>query len=109
MATPRSPMGWPSCLTSAGLGSQVSTCEGAPAAKMWMTRLALAGKGGILGASGERPTLVSAAKRESSRSKEVRPKAPKPMPRRDRNSRREDMGVRTQFLQYSYSYISDLV
>src|SRR5580693_3579593 len=100
-------MGCPSCLTRTGLGSQVSTCEGAPAAKMWMTRLALAGKGGTFGASGERPMFVSAPKRESSRSREARPRAPKPMPRRDKNSRREDVGVHTQFLQYSY--ISGLI
>jgi hypothetical protein len=34
-----------------GLGSQVSTCDGAPWAKMWMTALALPGK---CGARGER-------------------------------------------------------
>src|SRR5258708_3300798 len=43
----------PAYLASSGLGSQVSTCEGAPWAKMWITRLALAGNGGSFGASGE--------------------------------------------------------
>src|SRR5689334_8723651 len=38
---------------SAGLGSNVSTCDGAPPAKMWMTCCALAGSGGSFGASGE--------------------------------------------------------
>src|SRR5688572_3742094 len=38
-----------SYFASDGLGSKVSTCDGPPPAKMWMTRLALAGKWGFLG------------------------------------------------------------
>src|SRR5687767_10618527 len=45
IATPFSPgSDCPSYLVSAGLGSQVSTCEGAPWAKIWMTLFAFAGK-----------------------------------------------------------------
>ena len=42
----------PSYFVSAGFGSHVSTCDGPPSAKMWMTCLALAGKCGCFGASG---------------------------------------------------------
>src|SRR6185436_6031181 len=38
--------------SSAGFGSNVSTCEGPPLAKMWITRFALPGKWPFLGASG---------------------------------------------------------
>ena len=44
----------PSYRVSTGFGSHVSTCDGPPWAKMWMTCLALAGKCGCFGASGER-------------------------------------------------------
>jgi len=42
-----------SYLSSSGLGSQVSMCDGAPLAKMWMMRLAFGVKCGWRGASGE--------------------------------------------------------
>src|SRR5690349_1715534 len=38
---------------SVGFGSNVSTCDGAPPAKMWITCCALAGNGGSLGANGD--------------------------------------------------------
>src|SRR5690348_9845895 len=44
----------PVYLASEGLGSNVSTCDGPPFMKRWMTRLALAGNCGALGASGDR-------------------------------------------------------
>ena len=44
---------FPAYLSSDGLGSKVSTCEGPPLAKIWMTRLALPGNWGALGNSGE--------------------------------------------------------
>ena len=43
---------WPSYLSRAGLGSNVSTCDGPPFMNRKMTRLARAGKSGALGASG---------------------------------------------------------
>src|SRR5205807_2192217 len=45
-------IGLPPYLPSDGFGSKVSTCEGPPFMNRWMTRLALAGSGGALGASG---------------------------------------------------------
>ncbi len=75
---------------SSGFGSQVSTCDGPPSAKMWMTALALAGKGGSFGASG----LASLAAAVSAEACIPMPRieakliAPKPMPVRSRNWRR---------------------
>src|SRR5688572_28096241 len=43
----------PAYFSNDGFGSNVSTCDGPPLQKMWMTCLALAGKWGCLGASGE--------------------------------------------------------
>src|SRR5207245_11340227 len=69
----------------AGLGSNVSTCEGPPFMKRWMTRLALPGKCGALGVTGETtPTLAWA----TSLSTLARLSAPKPSPQRQRNCRR---------------------
>src|ERR1035441_7160901 len=52
IATPFMPgISWPSILVSDGFGSQVSTCDGAPCAKMWTTCFAFAGSGGVLGSS----------------------------------------------------------
>ena len=34
---------WPAYFASDGFGSHVSTCDGPPWEKMWMTRFALAG------------------------------------------------------------------
>jgi hypothetical protein len=55
IATPLSPIVRPSMRTSSGFGSQVSMCEGAPWAKMWITALAVAGSGGPRGARGLAP------------------------------------------------------
>ena len=44
--------GLPAYRASAGLGSNVSTCEGPPLRKKWITRLARAGKCGVRGRSG---------------------------------------------------------
>jgi hypothetical protein len=43
----------PAYLASEGFGSNVSTCDGPPLQKMWMTCFALAGKCGCFGARGE--------------------------------------------------------
>src|SRR5713101_4050717 len=91
IATPPMPgSSWPSYLASIGFGSKVSTCEGAPWAKMWTTRLALAGKCGDLGASAERGSAswTGAAPRQSSAKRVARPNAPNPIPARWRNWRR---------------------
>src|SRR4051812_5992063 len=75
---------------NSGFGSHVSTCDGPPSAKMWITALALAGKCGSFGASG----LASAAARGAPEASAPRPRidarliAPKPMPVRSRNWRR---------------------
>src|SRR6266581_3773546 len=51
----------PAYFSSAGLGSNVSTWDGPPLAKIWITRLAFAGKCGCLGASGlMKPSLARA-------------------------------------------------
>ena len=91
MATPLSPIVLPSMRTSSGLGSQVSMCEGAPWAKMWMTALAVAGSGGGRGARGvargreARRRLGAADRRSAGSSIVARPRAPSPMPTRFRN------------------------
>src|SRR5262245_23029931 len=43
----------PAYLAREGFGSNVSTCDGPPLQKMWMTCFALAGKCGCFGARGE--------------------------------------------------------
>src|SRR5258708_37816115 len=52
IATPSPPIVLPSILVRAGFGSHVSTCEGAPWAKIWMMDFALVGKCGGWGARG---------------------------------------------------------
>ena len=91
MATPPSGIVCPSIWLSAGFGSQVSTWEGAPWAKMWMTALALAGKGGSRGAMGfviEGASMPPSAKRSIGSSMAARLNAPIPSPTRLRNWRR---------------------
>src|ERR1700722_16524804 len=79
----------PAYWARAGFGSQVSTCEGAPWAKMWMTLVAFEGKGGFLGASGESsPSALTVPTRSSGPSRLANPNAPRPMPNRFRNWRR---------------------
>jgi hypothetical protein len=93
MATPLSPIVLPSIRTSSGFGSQVSMCDGAPWAKMWMTALAVAGRGGGRGARGlppgEGPVAAAGPQTRSAGSSIVAsPRAPRPMPTRFRNLRR---------------------
>src|SRR6478736_5446179 len=77
--------GWPACLARAGLGSNVSTWEGPPLQKKWMTRLAFAAKWGSLGARG----LVGSAARVAWSARRVeRPRRPRPEPALVNNSRR---------------------
>ena len=68
----------PCHLSSNGLGSNVSTCDGPPLQKMWTTRLALAAKCGLPGSIGLLPALTMPANASE----------PMPMPDRARNSRR---------------------
>ena len=77
---------WPLYLVSAGLGSNVSTCDGPPFMNRWMTCLvALDGDG--FGASGL--VAVGAPRRPWSLSTAARPSVPKPVPVRWSISRRE--------------------
>jgi len=89
IATPLSPIGRPSIRTSSGLGSQVSMCEGAPCAKIWITALAVAGSGGALGArgleEGEKPSGSAPEKSSAGSNRVARLRAPRPMPTRFRN------------------------
>src|SRR5262249_57725197 len=83
--------GLPWYLSSSGLGSKVSTCEGPPFRKRWTTRCAFAGKCGGRGASGFVSAGAARAEegsRPSSASKPVSPNRPKPSPLRRSNSRR---------------------
>ena len=90
IATPLSPIVFPSIRTSSGFGSHVSMCDGAPCAKMWMTDLAVAGSGGALGARGlaeaDSPCAASSAPSMSRGSSiAASPSAPIPIPTRLRN------------------------
>ena len=96
-AIPMPPSGrvFPSIRVNVGFGSQVSTCEGAPWAKTWITALALAGKCGARGASGfpaaaaAASTAWGAAPRSSAGLNiDARLSAPSPRPKRFRNWRR---------------------
>src|SRR6185437_5546920 len=75
----------PLYFASAGLGSNVSTCEGPPFINRKMTRLARGVKWGALGASGLLAPLVAACSEEPSNpspaSTLAKPRAPKPLPR----------------------------
>ena len=68
--------GCPACFASAGLGSNVSTCDGPPLQKKWITRFALPAKCGCFGANG----LAASARFPSSHNRPARPRAPRPMP-----------------------------
>src|SRR5213075_961723 len=89
-------MALPSYWARTGFGSQVSTCDGAPWAKMWTTCRARAGRGGCLGRSGEAmapsaasaPAPAAAATGRFSAKSVANPKPPKPKPIRFRNWRR---------------------
>src|SRR3954447_19965114 len=71
--------GWPAYLARAGFGSNVSTWEGPPLRKKWMTRLALGAKCGACADRGEPDSACARAPSE---------RKPIPMPARTRNSRR---------------------
>ena len=77
------------------LGIKVSTCEGPPLAKRWMTRLAFVAKCAARGASGELLLIPSlgAASATCEASRSASPIIPKPNPQRQRKSRR----VRNRF------------
>ena len=57
-------IGFPANLASEGFGSKVSTCDAPPFMNRCRTRLALAGSGGVLGASGFTAPPISAACRQ---------------------------------------------
>src|SRR4051812_25220666 len=84
---------WPLYLTRAGLGSNVSTCDGPPFMNRWMTRLAFALKCGLLGDSGLLPPATKGAAASSGcscASRAARPSDPRPVPTRASISRREN-------------------
>src|SRR6185436_11042329 len=81
--------GFPDCRSSAGLGSKVSTCDGPPLAKIWITRLALPGKWPFRGESGL-SVGASSARAWPIRSASI--SAPMPMPLRHSSSRRLIIG-----------------
>ena len=67
--------GLPAYFASAGLGSNVSTCDGPPFMKRWMTRFALPGKCGRFGAIGPaRRVLAGGRARRSRRAAPRRPR-----------------------------------
>src|SRR5699024_4968004 len=76
----------PWCFERAGLGSNVSTCDGPPFMNRKMTLLALGAKWGGFGASG----LVAerSARADSPARAPARPSVPKPPPIRRSHSRR---------------------
>src|SRR5262249_41707962 len=81
----------PSWRVSSGLGSNVSTCDGPPFMKRWITRLARAWNCGALGRSGLTLASAALAGRASKPAWAIRPpkaSEPKPMPDRHRSSRR---------------------
>src|SRR6185295_13325525 len=82
----------PDCLSSAGLGSKVSTCEGPPLAKMWITRFARPGKWPFLG---ERGFSVGESSPSAWPMRSASISAPMPMPPRHSNSRRDIVGCIT--------------
>src|SRR4051812_44843883 len=84
-------IGLPWNFARAGLGSKVSTCDGPPLRKMWMTRFALPGKCGFFGARGDTARLRSRGAprdRPSLASNPASPSEAMPMPERDSSSRR---------------------
>ena len=79
----------PAYFSRSGLGSKVSTWLGPPLAKMWMTRLAWAGKCGGRGASGFRlASRVALATGSAALRSGASPIRPMPMPQRASISRR---------------------
>src|SRR4051812_23872801 len=81
-------IGFPANLASEGFGSKVSTCDTPPFMNKCRTRLALAGSGGVLGASGFTALPSSAACRQPPLCNvELKATMPIPMPQRDSISR----------------------
>src|SRR5439155_6716003 len=76
--------------SNAGFGSNVSTWDGPPLRKMWMTRLARAGNSGAFGASGLMisPALASVGNKPVCAINDANPNAPMPMPHLHKKSRR---------------------
>src|SRR4051812_19757184 len=79
--------GFPAYFDSAGLGSKVSTCDAPPLGKMWIMRLARAGKWERRGASGFSPTSSPPFARAWP-IRSCSAKAPTPSVQRARRSRR---------------------
>ncbi len=74
---------FPAYFCSDGFGSNVSTCEGPPLRKIWITRLALGAKCDCLTES-----VDDTAAQAALGSIDPRAKPPMPIPQRERNSRR---------------------
>ena len=87
----------PAYLARAGLGSNVSTCDGPPAMNRWMTCLALPGNCGARGASGER-RLASARAVEPAtpRHPSTKPAPKRPCPCRNGTRNRAGSGTGPQ-------------
>src|SRR6266480_2815625 len=85
--------GWLAYLRRAGLGSKVSTWDGPPLRKKWMTRLAFGKNGGLRAARGVALEIVWEARARFSQERSWRRvesvRAPMPMPQRWRSWRRE--------------------
>src|SRR5687767_4832287 len=95
--------GWLAYFWRAGLGSKVSTWDGPPLRKKWMTRLARAGKGGLREARGvDEVARVEAARArlsvERSWRRVERVSAPMPMPQRWSSWRREMLSWRSNMV-----------
>src|SRR6185503_7825731 len=85
-------IGLPAHFFSDGLGSKLSSWEGPPFMKRWITRLALGAKCGCFGTNGDRdgsPVASTACTAPIPRKTSARPKAAMPMPDRHKACRRE--------------------
>src|SRR6185295_17841486 len=85
-------IGLPAHFFSKGLGSKLSSCDGPPFMKRWITRLALGAKCGGLRANGDRddcPIASTACTAPTPRKTPARPNAAMPMPERHSACRRE--------------------
>ena len=83
-------MACPAYFFSEGLGSNVSTCEGPPFRKKWMTRFARPGKCCVPATKEDdnSPAFAVPLRIVSSENKEASPNAPTPSPDRCSNDRR---------------------
>src|SRR6185436_7652913 len=85
-------IGLPAHFFSNGLGSKLSSWEGPPFMKRWITRLALGAKCGCLRDSGARegcPVVSAACNAPTPRKTPAKPRAPMPIPERHSACRRE--------------------